>query len=303
MSYTEATHNLLSFQLAELKQLQDLAKIPHNYRGVVEPDIRNPYWDMASIRFGGKGIDHISDRIVELRRCINRARSERKARDPDTFRHRLDERCLRVNTAANSVFWGDEGRSFDIHVRCSIPSFMDEMFDPKVSFPSAVDEGMRVHSPKRKVSFYIKPSWGERVGKKRAVLTITGEKAFVVDAVEFDNPDLNERGVKCFKVTVFGKISKPLFGHLKNRLITEYQDAMDSDDMETANQVQEDMGRLRDNYDGRKGIQYQAYYLESQRFTEEDGRQLHATGVTFKKTASLFDRRLKDSTAKVLIDF
>ena len=301
MSYTKAKHNLLSFQLAELKQLQDLAKIPNNYRGMVETDVRNPYWDLASIRFG-TGMEYIVGRIADLRECIDGVRSARKAKDPDTFEHRLDQRCRRVSSMANSLFWSEEGRSLDIHVRCDVPSVLGE-YASDVSFPSAVDEGPRAYGPKRKVWFYIKPSWVHRVGKKRAVLTITGQKAFVLDAIEFDNQDLSERGVKCFKVDVFGKMSKPLFDHLKNKLITRYDDAIDSDDMENVNQIQEEMGRLRNDYDARTGVSYRAYYLESQRFVEDDGRQLHATGLTFKKTASLFDRRLKDSAAKVLIDF
>lgn len=301
MSYTKAKHNLLSFQLAELGQLQDLANIPLEYRGMTEPDVRNPFWDEASIKFGN-GMNYISERITEIRACVNGVRSNRKRRTPDTFEHRLDERCKRVSSMASSKFWSEEGRSFDIHVSCGLPSLEDESAVP-VFYPSAVDHGQKSYSPKRKFWFYIKPSWEHRVGKKRAVLTITGQKAFVLDAIEFDNKDLSERGVKCFKVDVFGKMSNPLFDHLRNKLITRYQDAIDSDDMENVNQIQEEMGRLRNDYDARTGVSYRAYYLESQRFVEDDGRQLHATGLTFKKTASLFDRRLKDSTAKVLIDF
>jgi hypothetical protein len=231
----------------------------------LRPELWIAWYEPALDHLGEETVQHAIASVKVWHETMRAWRIGRQAGQFQTIDIRMDHAITKTRSQILNSICSEEGRKYDINV-C-----VDFGVKPKV-------DNVRRSLDRIKATLHATPAWMKKVGRQRAVMfKETKHRTFIFDSESFDNSEMNNRGVSCFKLHGFGVMKEH---YHKAEIGVEdilYRSA-----------------ELIEAYKSGQPCHYSMFYLE------HENLDLSSVGHTFLHARNLLNRRLKKATLDAL---
>lgn len=268
----------------------------------LHPELWSAWYEPALDHLGEETVQHAIASVKGWHETMRAWRIGRQAGQFQTIDIRMDHAITKTRSQILNSICSEEGRKYDINV-C-----VDFGVKPKV-------DNVRRSLDRIKATLHATPAWMKKVGRQRAVMfKETKHRTFIFDSESFDNSEMNNRGVSCFKLHGFGVMKEHYhkaeiaglqyqYNQLNKNENLSYVDAFREYKIGNLNLSMlasgvEDIlyrsAELIEAYKSGQPCHYSMFYLE------HENLDLSSVGHTFLHARNLLNRRLKKATLDAL---